>query len=57
MGKIAQHLIQKGLLSRETSISARIRDLNRRLRPNGFEIAWKYVTKGSTNTVYWLTEL
>lgn len=52
-----RYLAGCGMTARETSISARIRDLNRRLRPMGFVIRWRYVREGSTNTVYWLGEV
>ena len=51
---IRWHLHQAGEMARETTISARIRDINRKLRGRGLEIKWQYVEPGSRNTVYWM---
>lgn len=47
----------RGCAIRETSISARIRDINKRLRPNDMKIRWRYKEKGSTDTIYSLVDL
>lgn len=57
LSDIGLYLLREGHMSRETSISARIRDLNRRLRPNGWEINWQYKNKGSNDTIYCLDEM
>lgn len=57
LASIGEYMFHAGKMAISTSISARIRDLNKRLRPNGFEIKWKYVRSDSSLTVYWLTEL
>lgn len=51
---IRWYLFQGGEMARETTISARIRDINRKLRGRGLEIKWQYVEPGSRNTSYWL---
>lgn len=54
---IRLYLHARGFWIRETTISARIRDVNKILRLNGKEIVWKYKKKGSTDTVYSLVDL
>lgn len=57
LDSIRWHLLQCGVMARETTISARIRDINRVLVRHGVKIYWKYAQAGSRNTVYWLSEL